>query len=161
MSDSDLDRVFQILADSALQTHAHEAAQGDSPESARWLAGVMADYLAGETPEGLEGVVEGYMPVFVAALRAIAAGESADTALGLKVGKGKREHRVDAENKRLRDFAVARAVQGLVDQGMNPTRNSYPSAMEDPECACSIVADRFNINYEHARSIYYRLRDKI
>jgi len=153
MSDSDLDRVFQTLARSALQTHAHEAKQGDSPTSARWLAGVMADHLAGKTPDALVPVIEAYMPVFVGALRAIAAGESADTALGLKVGGGKRERKVDARNKRLRNFAVARAVEALRTERIQPTRN--PTS--EPVSGCDIVAARFGLSYENVQKIYFDL----
>ena len=149
MSDPKILEALRIMDRAIMETHVSEALHDDSPESARRLVGLLADYLSGD--DDARSLMPEYMPYFIQAFRAIAGGESADKALHLKVAKGKKKRSIEPGNKRIRNLHIARAVHQLRAKNIQPTRN--PTT--DTECGCDIVAERYNLSYEAVQKIYY------
>lgn len=124
-----------------------EAQHKDCPDAARQLVGFLADSV-----EGKRTLSDAERDYFLAALRLIEQGGSADDALNIKVARGKRPKPLSSKNTRIRDRLLAAEVQSLVDKGVQPTRNPLT---EGRESACSIVADKYGFDEKHIEKIYY------
>jgi hypothetical protein len=138
-----------LVERAAIGFYIREAKNDDSPDTARALAGRMADHIEGKrtlSPEGLQ--------YFAEALRKIADGEDAAKALHTRLGKGKRHRDIDRRNPRIRNAILAMDVQMLMDKGIQQTRNRASSS----ESACSIIAELNDMDETYIENIYRKYR---